>query len=360
MRLFYQNIKFLKPLLLGIQFMTELNESNASESKNGSDQTRCPLQMIPASAWAEFMKNAFPKPFRKRHPFIFWPIVIIIIIGICAALFSSSSSKDTGLNVDDDSLALIKVRGPIIDTTETREWIRKIEHCDKIKGVLLRVDSPGGGAAASQELYADLKRLAQKKPIVVSMGQVAASGGLMISMAGKHIFANSSTITGSIGVRMDIPQVKELMNKIGLNQETLVTGPYKDAGSYMRPLSSEEKEYFQGILRDMHTQFVEIIADGRKMSVEDVQKIATGRIFTGREAIKLGLIDEIGGQEDAHIWLAKATNIPIKKKLVTKPKNDKWYHELIKSLCDFDLTSLTNTIDLLKQNNHNQAFLYQY
>ena len=192
------------------------------------------------------------------------------------------------------------------------------------------------------------------------MGQVAASGGLMISMAGKHIFANSSTITGSIGVRMDIPQVKELMNKIGLNQETLVTGPYKDAGSYMRPLSSEEKEYFQGILRDMHTQFVEIIADGRKMSVEDVQKIATGRIFTGREAIKLGLIDEIGGQEDAHIWLAKATNIPIKKKLVTKPKNDKWYHELIKSLCDFDFTSLTNTIDLLKQNNHNQAFLYQY
>ena len=339
--------------------MPEVNAQNPSDLKDSEAHASCPLQMIPASVWAEVIKNVAPKPFRKRHPFIFWGLVVVILL-LIFILFAGSNSSRGGLEVEEESLALIKIRGAILDTSETREWIRKIEHSDKIKGVLLRVDSPGGGAAASQELYSDLKRLAGKKKLVVSMGQVAASGGLMISMAGERVFANSSTVTGSIGVRMDIPQVKELLNKIGLGQETLVTGPYKDAGSYMRPLSPEEKEYFQGILQDMHTQFVEIVAEGRKMSVEDVQKIATGRIFTGREALKLGLIDEIGGQEDAHLWLAKETNISVDKKLVKKPKEEKWYQTLLKSMCDFDFRSFAESIALSNSQNESPVFLYRY
>ncbi|MBR4742001.1 MAG: signal peptide peptidase SppA, partial [Desulfovibrio sp.] len=224
---------------------------------------------------------------------------------------------------------------------------------DNIVGVLLRVDSPGGGASASQELYMSLKRLAQKKTMVVSMGSVAASGGYMLSMAGERIFANASTITGSIGVRMDIPQIQNLMRKIGISQETLVTGPYKDAASMFRPLSQEEKKYLQRILDDLHMQFVEIVAKGRNLTVEQAQKFATGRIFTGREALHFGLIDELGGQEEAHAWLAQKTGVALTKELIKEPKKNAWYEEALKTLLNFGVGAMV-------QDNTSPVFLYLY
>ena len=198
----------------------------------------------------------------------------------------------------DDGIAVVSVSGPILDIGSQLDWIRKISDNPRIKGVLLRVDSPGGGAAASQELYTALKGLAATRPVAVSMGSTAASGGVMVAMAGTRIFANASTVTGSIGVRMDIPQLGPLLDKIGIGQETLTTAPYKDAGSPLKPLTPEQRAYFKAVLDDMHAQFVDIVATGRKMPRDKAAALADGRIFTGREALRLGLVDELGGQAE--------------------------------------------------------------
>ena len=292
----------------------------------------CPLGQIPATVWKDLLR----RPFRKRHPFVFW--AVLLLMAACAALLGAALGGN-GL-VRGPRLALVSVTGPIIDPEPTLAWIRQIERDPQVKGVLLRVDSPGGGAAASQELYQALNTLAQKKPLAVSMGSMAASGGLMVSMAGARLFANASTVTGSIGVRMDIPQLQGLMSKIGVGQETLTTAPYKDAGSYMRPLSPDQKEYFKRVLEDMHQQFVDIVAAGRHMEHERAAALASGKIFTGREALRLGLVDELGGRGAAVAWLAEKCGVPADRKLLALPKEDGWLPRGLKTMLGLDMGSL--------------------
>lgn len=295
----------------------------------------CPLAQIPAPV---FWKALLRRPFRKRHPFIFWLLVLVLILVGVAAL--SRDGNEQALLNGGERLALVTVRGSIMDVAPTLNWIRQIERNPRVKGVLLRVDSPGGGAAASQEVYAALARLARKRPLAVSMGSMAASGGLMVSMAGQRIFANPSTVTGSIGVRMDIPQLQGLLGKIGVGQETLVTAPYKNAGSPLRPLSPDDRAYFEGVLRDMHEQFVDIVALGRKMPRERAAQLANGKIFTGREAQKLGLVDALGGQDAALRWLADETGVPASRKLLTRPKESNWLNAGLKSWLGLDISAL--------------------
>ena len=164
----------------------------------------CPLSHVPQKAWL----HLFRVPFRKRHPVIFWGLLILLLGGTAAFMVSQA----TGLG--SERIALVRVTGPIMDIDAQLRWIDKLGRMPGVKGVLVRVDSPGGGAAASQELYEALARLGKDKPIAVSMGSTAASGGLMVSMAGKRVFANASTVTGSIGVRMDIPQIRGLLDKL--------------------------------------------------------------------------------------------------------------------------------------------------
>ena len=268
----------------------------------------CPLSRIPASVW----KGLFRPPFRKRHPFIFWGLCLLALAAAAAI------GRLAALPASGERLALVSVRGPILDPAPTLAWIRQLEQDERVKGVLLRVDSPGGGAAASQEIYAALERLARKVPLAVSMGATAASGGLMVSMAGERIFANPSTVTGSIGVRMDIPQLQGLMDKVGVGQETLVTAPYKDAASYLHPLTPKDRAYLEHVLMDMHEQFVGIVAKGRHMERERAAKLADGKIFTGQEAQSLGLVDAMGGEDAALDWLAHKTGVPADRPLLRR------------------------------------------
>lgn len=288
------------------------SQSNECTPKN-EQGCACPLSKIPPEVWNRFLKP----PFRKRHPYIFWELIIVIIL-ILGLFAKNISTKDTSSPVG-ECIALISIQGPIIDAKDTLTWIRQIEKQSLVRGVLVRVNSPGGGAAASQEIYAAIKRIGKRIPVIVSMGATAASGGLMISMAGEKIYANPSTITGSIGVRMDIPQLQGLMEKIGVGQETLVTAPYKDAASYTHPLTPADRAYLESVLKNMHNQFVSIVAEGRKLSLEKAEALANGKIFTGQEALSLGLIDELGGQEEAVEWLANKVGIPSNSKLYTKP-----------------------------------------
>lgn len=291
--------------------------------KNGlSGCAGCPLAQIPAKVWRDLLRP----PFRKRHPLLFCLLLLafaLLAFSLCRLFFSDKSL------MEGERIALVPITGAIMNVEPTLEWIRKVEGNPDVKGVLLRVDSPGGGASASQEVYAALARLAKKKPIAASMGATAASGGYMVSMAAGRVFANPSTVTGSIGVRMDIPQLQNLMGKLGIGQETLVTGPYKDAASYLRPLSPRDREYLQRVLEDMHRQFVEIVAKGRKMPLEKAASLANGKIYTGQEALALGLVDELGGQDEAMAWLARQTGVPASRRLLKKKEGEK---DLLRSL----------------------------
>lgn len=314
------------------------------------------MAQIPVPVW----KALLHRPFRKRHPFIFW-IGAVAIALICLLLFSTDESGRS-LFSGGERLALVTLRGPIMDVAPTLAWIRKIERDSNVKGVLLRVDSPGGGAAASQEVYDALARVAKKRPVVVSMGSMAASGGLMVSMAGKRIFANPSTVTGSIGVRMDIPQLQGLLGKIGVGQETLVTAPYKNAGSFLHPLSPQDRAYFEGVLKDMHEQFVDIVAQGREMPRERAAALANGKIFTGQEALKLGLVDEMGGQDAALRWLAEHSGVPASRKLLTRPKETSWLTDSLKAWFGLDLAAMAALSGLNATGSGWRApvFLYQF
>lgn len=314
--------------------MSENNPESPNQEKSGCGV--CPIALLPPGAWQQLARPGF----RKRHPVVWWGCALLlagVVICLCWRAFGDRSQTGP------ERIALISITGPIIDPAQTLAWIRKVEHNPIVKGALLRVDSPGGGAAASQEIYDALLRISRKMPMTVSMGATAASGGLMVSMAGERIFANPSTITGSIGVRMDIPQLQGLMSKLGIGQETLVTAPYKDAASYTHPMTPEDRAYLQGVIMNMHRQFVAIVAKGRHMKQEEAEKLANGKIYTGEQALELGLVDEMGGQEAAHAWLAQKTGIPLERALLVRPANrGRWLDKLMAlgSAIGFDLDSL--------------------
>lgn len=208
-----------------------------------------------------------------------------------------------------EKIGVLEVYGPIVDVRNIREQIKDFRDSPAIKAVVLRIDSPGGGVAPSQELYASLRQLADEKPLVVSMGSVAASGGYYLAVAGQHLFANPGSITGSIGVIMSFPDYRELMDKVGVRAEVVKSGRFKDIGSSFREFSAEDRELLQKMINDVHAQFVEAISEGRNMPVDRLRPYIDGRIFTGRQALEIGLIDELGSFDDAIKYAAKKAGL---------------------------------------------------
>ncbi len=174
------------------------------------------------------------------------------------------------------------------------EQLRRAAEDDSIRAVVIRINSPGGSPAASQEIYEEVRRLAETKPVVVSMADVAASGGYYIAAAADRIVATGSTVTGSIGVRMEYLQLSDLLERYGIEAGNLTTGPYKDTGSLYRPMRPDEEKLLREVLDDMYDQFVSAVAEGREMDEAEVRRLADGRIYTGEQALKVGLIDEVG------------------------------------------------------------------
>lgn len=241
--------------------------------------------------------------------------VIIIIAAVLSLMLTFSHKLPIG-----EKVALIRIEGVILDSKNINEELNEYSEDASVKAIVLRIDSPGGGVAPSQEIYEELVKIKKKKKIVVSMGSVAASGGYYIASPADIIVANPGTLTGSIGVIMEIPNVEGLMHKIGLKTEVIKSGEHKDIGSMFKTMTDEEKEILQSVLDDVHDQFIKAIADARGMEISVVRKLADGRIFTGRRAKELGLVDELGNLEDAIRIAGKISGIKGKPEVVYKTK----------------------------------------
>jgi len=258
---------------------------------------------------------------RKRSALV----TVIVLVLLFAALLSSIAwlaHRKGGLSgpVFGDKVALLEVRGMIIDVQPVIEQLVKFTRDDSVKAVVFRIESPGGGVSPSQELYREIQRAAEKKPVVASMGSVAASGGYYIASGGQKIYANPGTITGSIGVIAQFTNLEELFKKIGFRMEVVKSGAFKDVGNPGRTMTPEEREYLQKLLDSVHEQFIRDVARGRRMPEEKVRGIADGRIFTGEQARELGLVDELGGLNDAIEAAAKMAGITGEPKLVYPEK----------------------------------------
>lgn len=234
------------------------------------------------------------KPSRWRR--IFWMLAgAFVLTMIGKALVPDLAA------VGKERIALVRIEGPILDSRETVVELETFGKDPLVKAIVLRIDSPGGGVAPSQEIYNAVKRARQDnhKTIVASMGTVAASGGYYIAVASDRILANPGTLTGSIGVIMQLANFEDLMEKIGVRNTVIKSGRYKDVGSPFRTMTDEERQYLQSVMDDAHRQFIEAVADGRSLDIADVEILADGRIFTGQQAKDALLVDDLGDLQQA-------------------------------------------------------------
>jgi len=227
-------------------------------------------------------------------------IVVGMFVGFCLLIIGLWMGAGDLLQVSiADGVGVVEVRGVILDSRDVVRQLRELRKNDRVKAIVLRIDSPGGVVAPSQEISEEVKKLVAEKNVVVSMGSVAASGGYYIAAPATKIYANPGTITGSIGVLMKFSNVEGLLGKVGMKSFTLKTGPYKDAGSPVRPMTTAERTLLQGVIDSAHGQFVRAVSEGRKLPLDDVRKIADGRILTGEQALGLKLVDRLGNLQDA-------------------------------------------------------------
>ncbi|MEE8259557.1 MAG: signal peptide peptidase SppA [Nitrospinaceae bacterium] len=224
---------------------------------------------------------------------------------------------DGGLDDGKEKIALVEISGQITDSREIVRQLSKYRRDDDIKAILLRINSPGGAVAPSQEIYDEVLRVrADNKKIYASMGSLAASGGYYIAVAADRIFANPGTLTGSIGVIMAFANAEKLMEKIGLEPQVVKSGKYKDVGSPARKMTAEERIYLQRVVDDVHQQFIDAVVQGRNITPKQARKLADGRVFTGRQALELKMVDEMGGLEDVIVKLGEAAGIEGRPRVV--------------------------------------------
>ncbi len=243
---------------------------------------------------------------RLKRRLFFWRS--FAVLAVLAAVLVALRGERVGF--EGARVERVVVSGIITQDRKLTDAIDKLADDTNVKAVIVSVDSPGGSVAGGESLHDAIARVAAKKPVVAVMGGVAASAGYMISVPAARIFAHEATLTGSIGVLLETGDISGLLGKLGINSEPIVSGPLKDQPSYTRPLSPEGRQVLQGLVMDMYDQFVTMVAQGRHMDPDKVRTLADGRPYTGRQALNLGLVDQIGGERTARDWLAKEKGVP--------------------------------------------------
>lgn len=245
---------------------------------------------------------------RLKRGLAFWRIAAVL--AAVAAILLAIARAGVPLVGEGAHVALLKVNGIITDDSARDQAVERLAKDRRVKALIVAIDSPGGSVAGGEGLHDAIARVAAKKPVVVVMGGLAASAGYMIAVPAARIFARAGTLTGSIGVLLQTGEVSGLLRKLGITAETFVSGPLKDQPSLTAPVSPQGREVLQGLVNNLYEQFVAMVAAGRHMSAEAVKALADGRAYTGAQAVKLGLVDAIGGMESARAWLASAKGVP--------------------------------------------------
>jgi protease-4 len=232
----------------------------------------------------------------RKHPVIFGIFLLFLVaVAFFSLVYSLGSVRENKRTFTlDNKVGVVKVEGFIGETHDIIDQIDLFGKDDNIKAVILRIDSPGGGVASSQEIYEAVAELKKKKKVIASMGSVAASGGYMIACAADKIVANPGTLTGSISAVMHFANAEELLKKLGLKASVVKSGKYKDIGSPVREMTPEEKALLQELVDDIYDQFLDMVSRDRNIKKENLREIADGRVFTGRQAHQLGLVDYLG------------------------------------------------------------------
>jgi protease-4 len=243
--------------------------------------------------------------FRQKHPILLGLFILtgifFLFLGGVSLLVSSLISQSTRTDIFSrkEGVGIVELKGLIVSSEQVLKHLTEYRNNSDIKSIVLRIESPGGAVGAAQEIYQEIKRTSEVKPIVASMGSMGASGGYYAALGADIIIANPGTMTGSIGVIVKFPNLEGLFEKIGYKSEVIKSGPLKDIGASNRPLSEEERTIMQDLIDNVYNQFVRDIAASRSMPEETILELADGRVYTGEQALELGLIDKLGNFTDA-------------------------------------------------------------
>jgi len=271
----------------------------------------------------------------RKHPVIFG---IFLLICVGCVFFSlvyvlGSAREDKPSFALNNKVGVVKIEGFIGDAHDVVEQLNQFAKDDNVKAIILRIDSPGGGVAPSQEIHSAIVDVKKKKKVVASMGAIAASGGYMIACAADKIVANPGTVTGSISAIMHFANAEELLKKVGLKSSVVKSGKFKDIGSPVREMTSEEKELLQELVDDIYDQFLDMVAQSRNIPKKNLENIADGRVFTGRQAFKLGLVDYLGDMGYAVTLAGEMSGIKGKPEvLYPKKKGSKFWDYIFREM----------------------------
>ena len=277
---------------------------------------------------------------RKRILIGLGVIIALLVFFFSALFFIGRSMGRPGRFAFGDKIAVVEISGVITQSSGIIEEIHQYLEDEGVKAIILRIDSPGGGVGPSQEIHREVLKVKTRKKVVTSMGSVAASGGYYIACASDLIVANPGTITGSIGVLMEFTNIEELFKKIGIKGVVLKSGEHKDIGSPFREMTPEEKKIIQAVIDNVHQQFIQAVAEGRKMDHSKVAQIADGRILTGEQAKQAGLVDQIGNLQDAIDTTAKLVGIEGKPNVLYPKKKFSLWELLIRETVSAILQTL--------------------
>jgi len=253
-------------------------------------------------------------------------LAVMVLLAVGSALLPDRWKSPSG------EIALVRIQGMLMDSQNIVRQLSNYRHNPNVRGIVLRIDSPGGAVAPAQEIYNEIMKLkADHKTVYASMGTVAASGGYYIACAANYVLANPGTLTGSIAAVMAFSNIEELTDKIGVKPIIIKSGKYKDVGSPLRGMKPEERKLLQSVVDDVHQQFVQAVAKGRGLPVSEVNEIADGRIMTGQQALTLKLVDEMGGLEKTIELLAKKIGVEGRPKVIEEKEKTPFFDWLLQS-----------------------------
>jgi protease IV len=267
--------------------------------------------------------------FRQKHPillglFILTGIFFLFLAGISLLISSVISQSDTAdIFSKKEGVGIIELKGLIVSSETILKYLAEFRNNPDVKSIVLRIDSPGGAVGAAQEIYQEIARTNEVKPVVASMGSMGASGGFYAALGADTIMANPGTMTGSIGVIIKFPNLEGLYEKIGYKNQVIKSGPLKDIGASDRPLNDEERKLMQDLIDNVYNQFVRDVAAARSLPEETVFKLADGRVYTGEQALELGLIDRLGNFTDAITTAADLGGLDTEEPQLIYPKADR-------------------------------------